>query len=284
MFPVKHTSAALRQVRSHRLGFYDVKTKNGYRDEEEKTHARVSGDIKGRTRWPFPRATLEEALKIPYAIKEHNAGNPWEPDEVRKAIGAGTGNSYFYLTATSRDYGFTVGTRNTAKISLGDLGRDLVYTPNPDVEKDLKVRAFLNIDIFKRVLEYYKGSNLPDMKYLGNVLQNQFALDPETGNYTFDIGHAMCCDSAVATDSEVAVGAPEQEIEITGEYSASAGVPDYETLTYVHPVFLPAEVLAVAEDIVGDSDVIGLERDRLEWLLRAVLYIDRQLRAQKKAT
>lgn len=27
----------------------------------------------------FPRATLENALKIAYAIKETNGGNPWEP-------------------------------------------------------------------------------------------------------------------------------------------------------------------------------------------------------------
>ncbi len=62
------------------------------------------------TRWPFPRATLEEALKIPYAIRNQNGGNPWESDELRKAVGTGTGgNAFFYLTAASRDYGLTVG-------------------------------------------------------------------------------------------------------------------------------------------------------------------------------
>jgi len=82
---------------------------------------------KVRTRWPFPRTTLEEALKIPYAIKDHNGGNPWEPDEIRKAVGAGTGgNAWFYLTAASRDYGLTTGTRDAEKIALTDLGRDLV--------------------------------------------------------------------------------------------------------------------------------------------------------------
>jgi hypothetical protein len=136
---------------------------------------------RARIRWPFPRATLEEALKIPYAIKDHNGGNPWEPDEVRKAIGAGTGgNAWFYLTAASRDYGLTTGTNTAEKIALTDLGRDIVYAPNPDAEKALKVRAFLNVDIFKRVLEYYKGSNLPEMKYLGNTLQKEFSLDAET--------------------------------------------------------------------------------------------------------
>ena len=62
---------------------------------------------KSRVRWPFPRTTLEQALKIAYAIKDHNGGNPWEPEEIRKAIGAGTGgNAFFYLTAASRDYRF----------------------------------------------------------------------------------------------------------------------------------------------------------------------------------
>ncbi len=136
---------------------------------------------KPRVRWSFPRTTLEEAIKIAYAIKEHNGGNPWEPEEIRKAIGAGTGgNAYFYLTAASRDHGLTTGTNTAEKIALTDLGRNIVYAPGSEEEKVLKVQAFLNIDLFKRVLEYYKGSNLPEMKYLGNTLQREFDLAPET--------------------------------------------------------------------------------------------------------
>ena len=102
-------------------------------------------------------------------------------DEVRKAMGVCTGgNAYFYLTAASRDYGLTIGTSTAEKIALTDLGRDIVYAPNSEVEKVLKDRAFLNVDIFQRVLEYYKGSNLPEMKYLGNTLQKEFGLEPET--------------------------------------------------------------------------------------------------------
>lgn len=144
--------------------------------DEEKGVAKAA-----RVRWPFPRATLEKALQIPSAIKEHNGGNPWEPEEIRKAAGVGTtGNPWFYLTAASRDYGLTTGTRDTEKIALADLGRDIVYAPDEETESMLRRRAFLNIDIFRRVLEYYKGSNLPDMKYLGNTLQKEFGLAPET--------------------------------------------------------------------------------------------------------
>lgn len=145
------------------------------------TSEKMTAEKKARVRWSFPRATLEQALKIAYAIKDHNGGNPWEPDEIRKAIGAGTGgNAYFYLTAASRDYGLTIGASTAEKIALADLGRDLVYAPNQEDEQALKRRAFLTIDVFKRVLEYYKGSNLPDMKYLGNTLQKEFGLAPET--------------------------------------------------------------------------------------------------------
>jgi hypothetical protein len=128
----------------------------------------------------FPKTTLEKALQIPFAIKDKNGGNPWEPEEIRQAVAVSQGNSWYSQTAASRDYGLTSGTRDAPPISLTELGREIVYAPNPETELALKKQAFLNIDIFKRVLEYYKGSNLPDMKYLGNVLTKQFGLDPET--------------------------------------------------------------------------------------------------------
>ncbi|MFL5495755.1 MAG: hypothetical protein ACJ8DC_15330 [Gemmatimonadales bacterium] len=87
---------------------------------------------------------------------------------------------FFYLAASSRDFGLTEGSRDSQQIGLTPLGRDLVYAPNPAVEQSLKMKAFLNVDVFKRVLDYYKGSNLPEMKYLGNTLVKEFGLQPET--------------------------------------------------------------------------------------------------------
>ena len=140
----------------------------------KKNAATADGSMGGKrkVKWSFPRATLEQALKIPTAIKDFNGGNPWAPDEIRKAIGAAVGNSYFYLTAASRDYGLTIGTRDTDKISLADLGRELMYAGNPATEAQLKMRAFQNVDVFKRVLEHYKGSNLPVHGELLNCAKN----------------------------------------------------------------------------------------------------------------
>jgi len=166
-----------------------------------------AGQKRTRVRWPFPRAALEDALRIPYAIKDKNGGNPWEPEEVRRAIGAGTGgNSFFYLTASSRDYGLTVGTSTAEKIALADLGRELVYAPNAEAEKSFKLKAFLIVDLFKKVLEYYKGSDLPEMKYLGNTLQKQFDLDPETHEEFSKIFRENCQYLEITTGNIVRAG------------------------------------------------------------------------------
>jgi len=191
---------------------------------KEKATPKATAEKKARVRWPFPRTTLEEALKIALAIKDLNGGNPWEPEEIRKAIGAGTGgNAYFYLTAASRDYGLTVGTNAAVKIELAELGRELVYAPDPAAEKALKLRAFLTIDIFKKVLEYYKGSNLPEMKYLGNTLQKEFDLAPET-HEEFSRTFRENCQYLGITSGIPASGADEQE---TG---STASTPDIVTL------------------------------------------------------
>jgi len=115
----------------------------------------------------FPKATLEECLQVPLKIKELNGGNPWDTEDVANALGLGAkSNNFYYLTAAARDFGLTIGTRGSAKIELADLGKEIVYAPNPQVEHEKKIEAFLKIEVFKKVLDYYKGSSLPEMKYL----------------------------------------------------------------------------------------------------------------------
>ena len=124
---------------------------------------------------------MEEALKIPLKIKELNGGNPWPPSDVAQAV---TGGSYkttqfFYVTAAARDYGLTEGTRDATKIALAEIGRRFVYAGNPDAEREALQDAFFHVPIFKNVFNHYKGSTLPELKYLGNTLHSEFGLAPE---------------------------------------------------------------------------------------------------------
>jgi hypothetical protein len=140
--------------------------------EDEKQRAK-------RIERPFPRVPLQDAIKVPNAIKVKNGGNPWTPDQVADAVGYGAkANTFFYLTTASRDFGLTEGSRDSAEISLAPLGRQLVYAENAEREADLCRQAFLRIPVFQQVLDYYKGNILPEMNYLSNVLESKFQLEP----------------------------------------------------------------------------------------------------------
>ena len=129
---------------------------------------------------PFPRMTLEQALRVPVAIKDKNAGNPWASAEVAKALGLGArGSQFFYISAASRDYGLTEGTREAIKIKLTPLGTRAVFPRNEDESKSALVEAFFNVEVFRKVFEYYKGTDLPEIEFVSNTLQKEFGLDPK---------------------------------------------------------------------------------------------------------
>lgn len=126
---------------------------------------------------PFPKVSLQEALKVAQVIKDKNGGKPWDSKQVAEAVGFGaSGNAFFYMAGAARDFGLTEGSRDTPTIALTKLGTDIVYAPNPVAERECKLKAFLNIELFKNVLAHYNGTDLPEMKYLGNTLQKQFGL------------------------------------------------------------------------------------------------------------
>jgi hypothetical protein len=160
----------------------ETEKNNGKALKSKKKKARKQGTAKKTTfaKRAFPKETLLKALNIAIKIKELNGGQPWDSSEIAKALGIGfSTNNFYYLSAAARDYGITIGTSKTAKIEISELGKQILYAPDQDSEKCKKIEAFLNIPIFKAVLDYYKGSNLPEMKYLGNTLEREFQLSPE---------------------------------------------------------------------------------------------------------
>lgn len=157
------------------------------KNKEESTPAKKKIDR------PYPRVTLENALRVPSVLKEKNGGNPWHPEEIAKALGVGCKTGpFWYLTAGSRDYGLTEGTSRTAEISLTGLGRRVVYPQSPEEATVAKRESFLSVDSFRGVLEYYKGSDLPEKEYLANTLQTKFGLDPEVHDEFIEIFQKNC--------------------------------------------------------------------------------------------
>jgi hypothetical protein len=78
---------------------------------------------------------------------------------IAKAISSGAKTpSYFYLTAASRDYGLTEGTRDSQVIKLTDLGRQAVYPSSDEELAQAKVKAFLNIEKFGQVAKHFTAA------------------------------------------------------------------------------------------------------------------------------
>lgn len=135
-----------------------------------KKAASASDDWRGKKRL-FPQNSLEEALRVPEAIKVKYGGNPSSPEEVAKACGmSAKTNDFYYLSASSQSYGLTVGTRNSEEISLTDFGRDIVYPENAEDQKKKKIEAFFKVPLFKQIFDHYKGGTLPEMEFLSSRL------------------------------------------------------------------------------------------------------------------
>jgi hypothetical protein len=141
----------------------------------------------------FPAVTLEEALRIPTVIKVNNGGNSWSPEEVAQAVGwSAKRTEFFYLAGGSAAYGLTSGGWKAPKIELTALGREIVYPGDPMTERTKKLEAFLSIEVFAKVLQYYKGSDLPEMRYLGNTLERNFSIPREQHEDFSRIFRANC--------------------------------------------------------------------------------------------
>src|SRR5205809_6035304 len=177
-----------------------VPEKNGHADsaskaDAKKAHRKLWRAAKKRSgaRRKFPATTLEEALRVPMAIKQYNAGNAWTPKEVANALGVSfSTDKFYYVTASSRDYGLTAGSRDTAEIALTDLGRALVYPTSAEEEATAIRTALFNVEVFKSVFEYYKGQELPDIKYLSNTLETQFKLPRDLHSAFYNFYTANC--------------------------------------------------------------------------------------------
>ena len=178
----------------------------------------------------FPRVTLEEALRVCVAIKEKNAGNPWPPEDVARGMNLGpkTGR-FFYLTAGARDYGLTKGIKTSEKIELTPLGKAAVYPASPQGEQAAKVSAFTHVELFRKVLQHYRGDNLPEMTYLSNTLKKEFDIPEDQHQEFVDLFRKNCRFLSIGQTVSAEIGA------VLGAVPGSAALAVSPVITLAKP-------------------------------------------------
>ena len=124
-----------------------------------------------------PSFSLEEAVKIPRAIKDHFAGQPTDPLMLAEACGYSPQSSTWRsLSGAAIAYGLTDGGYNSKTIGLTPLGERIV---SPLIEGD-DVAALREASLIPTVLkvffDQYDRNRFPREDIAKNILIKNLAL------------------------------------------------------------------------------------------------------------
>jgi len=145
------------------------------RTAKTKREENKSTTAKG-TPWTFPKNTLEDAIRIPKAIEEKNAGNPMHAPDLAKAVGFRQANDWRFLDLlrSANQYGLVSGTGAAASISLTKLGQDVVAPSSPTQRSEALLAAFRTVPDFEAVEKFYGGKRIPEDEFFLNTLTRDF--------------------------------------------------------------------------------------------------------------
>jgi hypothetical protein len=139
--------------------------------------------------WSFPKNSLEDAIKIPKAIEEQNAGNPMKADMLVKAVGFKRPNDWRFLELlrSANQYGLVEGSGAAALVSMTEIGNNVIAPGSPAERQTSLLKAFRSVEDFRKVEEFYKGKKLPEDEFFENTLVRQFNIPRERVKVFIDV-------------------------------------------------------------------------------------------------
>ncbi len=142
-----------------------------------KKGAKTSKSASGAA-WTFPKNTLEDAIRVPKAIEEKNAGNPLPATDLAVAVGYRQANDWrFQVLARSADqYGLVSWSGVRAPVSITKLGQDVVAPSSPSQRSEALLAAFRSVKDFEKVEKFYGGKRIPEDEFFLNTLTREFEI------------------------------------------------------------------------------------------------------------
>ena len=127
----------------------------------------------------YPRHSISDALRIPTAILDQNAGKSCTDDQAAGFIGlkSAAGPTGVEISSGIK-YGF-LKRPGSKQLEVTDLGRQVIRpTSSGDVAKGYQ-QAVLNAPVLSDVYKHYRGENLPDRQFFDNALEDTFSIPKE---------------------------------------------------------------------------------------------------------
>ncbi len=119
----------------------------------------------------IPSMTIEEAMRIPIALRDNYALEPASPTMIGKAIGiAPTSGIFRTITGAAVAFGLTTGGYNATEIGLTDLGRRIVAPTEEGDDMLAKIEAFEKPRLIGEFVQKYNGKRLPQEAIVLNIL------------------------------------------------------------------------------------------------------------------
>jgi hypothetical protein len=144
-----------------------------------------------RRRGLFPQDTLEEALRVATAIRDQNAGRPFNRLLLAQAVNRTPASSAFRsLITSSAKYGLTIGNYNSQEVELSDLGRSAVYHRTDDERASALAQAALHPPLFARFFQKYNQNRFPREDLAINTLQVDFGVPGDLAPRCLEVIHA----------------------------------------------------------------------------------------------
>lgn len=129
---------------------------------------------------PYPTYTLRDALSVPRAIYEVNAGLAFDREMLASALGTTPKSSAFTMRLNaSAAYGLTEGGYNDADIHLTGLGETIVASRQEPERANAMIAAAMTPKTFRSFYELFGGKGLPANEYLENILRRDIGVQVE---------------------------------------------------------------------------------------------------------
>jgi hypothetical protein len=129
---------------------------------------------------PFPPTALEEGINLADAIRDYNAGQPFDRLLLADALGIKPSSSNFRdLLKAGFQYGLTVGSEKSDTISLTPLGTKLTKPVDQGERARAVVEAALTPELASKVYRHYNRNKMPGTEFLKNSLERQFEVPAE---------------------------------------------------------------------------------------------------------
>lgn len=147
----------------------------------------MSEETESRKLRPFPRNTLEDALRFAQTIQDQNNGKPMKRIFIADHLKIKPDSTNFkYLISASFRYGLTQGNEKSEYINLTPLGASIVKVKGTERIPFLQ-EACQKVSVFQNFYQRYRDAKLPTDEYARKLLKDEFKVPSEHVEECFNL-------------------------------------------------------------------------------------------------